>query len=120
MEEPIKKAERVEEEIHAAHPVRRILLLDVLADKDSRLVFYWTAGFLLLGTLVYHWLEGWSYLDSFYFSLISMTTIGYGDLSPTTPISKVFTIIFVINGIAILLTMFDQIQTVRTRGRQQG
>ena len=95
------------------HPVRNLFLVDVLRDKDSRPVFIWAGTVLLLGTLVYHWLEGWSYLDSLYFCVISLATIGYGDLTPTTPEAKIFTIFYVINGIVILLALFDRIRAVR-------
>jgi len=47
--------------------------------------------------------------------VISLATIGYGDLTPTTPEAKVFTIIYVINGIAILLALFDRVRAVRTQ-----
>lgn len=110
---PIKEAELVGKEIRAVHPVQKFLLLDVLRDKDSRLVFYWTLAVLVIGTFVYHWLEGWSYLDAFYFCVISLATIGYGDLVPSTPEAKIFTIIYVINGIAILLALFDRVRVVR-------
>jgi len=111
--EPIKEVETVGKDIRTLHPLQRFLLLDVLRDKDSRLVFYWAMGMLVIGTLIYHWLEGWSYLDALYFCVISLATIGYGDLTPTTPEAKVFTIIYVINGIAILLALFDRVREVR-------
>jgi voltage-gated potassium channel len=111
--EPIKKAKSAGKEIRAANPLKRLFLLDLISDKDSRLVFYWTAGLLVVGTLIYHWLEGWSYLDALYFCVISLATIGYGDLTPTTPEAKIFTIIYVINGIALLLMLFDRIRAVR-------
>jgi voltage-gated potassium channel len=111
--EPIKEAEIVGKEIRSVHPLQKFLLLDVLRDKESRLVFYWALVVLVIGTLVYHWLEGWSYLDASYFCVISLATIGYGDLTPTTPGAKMFTIIYVINGIAILMALIDRVRAVR-------
>lgn len=111
--EPIKEVETVGREIRAIHPVQRFLLIDVMRDKESRLVIYWAMAVLFIGTLFYHWFEGWSYLDALYFCVISLATIGYGDLTPTTPEAKIFTIIYVINGIAILLALFDRVRVVR-------
>ncbi len=112
-EEPLRKM--VEEDVRAYHPIRSLFLWDVLTDRDSRPALIWAGLTLLLGTLVYHWLEGWSYLDALYFCVISLATIGYGDLTPTTPLARAFTIIYVLNGIAILLALFDRIRIVRTQ-----
>ena len=108
----------VEEVVQARkriRPLQRLLLLDVFRDKESRPVFYWAAGMLVAGVVVYHWLEGWSYLDALYFCVVSLATVGYGDLTPTTPLAKLFTIIYLINGIGILLALFDRIRVVRAR-----
>ena len=117
--EPLERAETAAADVRKARPLQRLLLIDVLRDKESRLVFYWAGGVLLIGTFVYHWLEGWSYLDSLYFCVISLATIGYGDLTPTTPAAKIFTIIYIINGIGILLALFDRIRAVRHLPLQQ-
>ena len=87
----------------------------MLSDKESRPVFYWAGGMLLGGVLAYHWLEGWSYLDALYFCVVSLATVGYGDFTPTTPIGRLFTIFYLINGIAILLALFDRLRVVRAR-----
>lgn len=34
--------------------------------------------------------QGWSYFDGFYFAFVSLTTIGYGDVSPISPSGKSF------------------------------
>jgi hypothetical protein len=68
-----------------------------------------------LGTLIYYWLEGWSLLDSAYFVVVTLTTIGFGDLAPTKPITKLVTIFYGLNGVAILLMLLDQIRRLRDR-----
>lgn len=116
--EPTKSTppiQHVEQEFKTYHPIRSLFLIDVLRDHDSRPVLTYAVITLLLGTLVYHWLEGWNYLDALYFCVISLATIGYGDFVPTTQIGRAFTIIYVINGIVILLALFDRIRIVRAR-----
>jgi hypothetical protein len=112
-EEPL--VQEVEQARKRIRPLQRLLLLDVIRDKESRPVFYWAAGVLVAGVIIYHWLEGWSYLDALYFCVVSLATVGYGDLTPTTPLARLFTIIYLINGIGILLALFDRIRVVRTR-----
>jgi voltage-gated potassium channel len=41
----------------------------------------------------YHWVEGWRHLDSLCFCMVSRGTVGYGDITPTTPVAKIFTMI---------------------------
>lgn len=65
---------------------------------------------LLIGSsIVYSHLEHWSFLDSFYFSTTTMTTIGFGDMHPSTPLSKVFTIFFILTGVTIMLYVLSQL-----------
>lgn len=56
---------------------------------------------IFIGTIFYHNVEGWRYLDSLYFTVVTMTTIGYGDFTPQTDIGKVFTIFFIFSGISV-------------------
>jgi len=66
---------------------------------------------LLIGTFVYHEIEGWSYVDSLYFTTVTVTTVGYGDFVPLTTNGKLFTIFFSISGIGLalyILTVFGK------------
>ncbi|MCB0210319.1 MAG: potassium channel protein [Anaerolineae bacterium] len=47
---------------------------------------------LLIGTLGYHRLEGWPLMDGLYMTVITMTTIGYGEIGPLSQIGRIFTI----------------------------
>lgn len=46
--------------------------------------------------------EEWTVLDSLYFTLVMLTTIGYGDMTPSRPISKLFAAFFALGGIIVL------------------
>ncbi len=91
----------------------RSLLLDVLFDRKARPIFIYAGANMVVGALIYRWLEDWSWLDSFYFVMITLTTIGYGDLHPTTSLTKLITIFYSLNGVAILLMLLGEIQRVR-------
>lgn len=56
---------------------------------------------VVVGTLVYSKLEGWSLLDSLYATIITMTTVGYGDLSPQSAAGRIFAIFFALSAIGI-------------------
>jgi len=55
----------------------------------------------LLGTLGYHYLEGWDTLDGLYMTIITMTTIGYGEIRPLSDIGRLFTIILIFISVGI-------------------
>ncbi|PIE85097.1 hypothetical protein CSA08_03555 [Candidatus Gracilibacteria bacterium] len=69
------------------------------------------AGWLALGTFMYHFLEKWSLITSFYFSAITLTTVGYGDLHPTTEISRLFTAFYVLDGTTIVVAALGVVGT---------
>ena len=61
-------------------------------------------GMIVLGTVVYKFLEGWTWIQSFYFSVITLSTVGYGDLHPTNDVSRLFTAFYILLGVAIALS----------------
>ena len=57
---------------------------------------------LLAGGAVFYWqVEGWSLLDALYFCVMTMATVGYGDLAPGTPLAKAFTIGYAMLGVGL-------------------
>lgn len=93
--------------------LQRFFFLDAFQDGAARPILIYVAVMLASCSLVYHLLEGWSLLDSFYFVAITFTTIGYGDFSPTQPLTKLLTIFLAFNGVAVLLMLLDEIQRIR-------
>jgi hypothetical protein len=57
---------------------------------------------LLSGTVFFTLVEGWSVLDSFYFSVTTLTTVGFGDPAPTTAAGKIFTMVYIFVGLGVI------------------
>ena len=55
------------------------------------------------GTGAFMYLEGWSFVDAIYFSVVTVATVGYGDVHPLTPAGKAFTIVLIITGVGTFL-----------------
>ena len=77
---------------------------------------------LLSGTIFYSLQEGWSIVDAFYFSVTTLTTVGLGDLTPTTTVGKLFTVFYIFAGLSLVLGFIDTVakETFRSRTRGQG
>lgn len=80
------------------------VLVDLLRKPKYRAVLIWMALILLMGTVFYHRIEGWSWVDSFYFSVVTLATVGYGDFAPTTDGSKLFTVAYIFIGFSVFIT----------------
>jgi hypothetical protein len=81
--------------------------------RVKRKLFY---AILLLATIyiiaieIYHTVEGWDWIDSVYFTTSTITTVGYGDVTPQTEVGKLVTIPLMFIGIAIGLYAIYSIQ----------
>lgn len=58
---------------------------------------------MLLGTVGFMLVEGLSPVDAFYFSLVTVTTVGYGDIHPATQAGKLLAVILIISGVGTFL-----------------
>lgn len=70
---------------------------------------------LISGMVFYRSVEGWSWIDSLYFSATTVSTVGFGDLSPKTDLGKVFTVIYMFVGIGVFVLLFSQLAKAMLR-----
>ena len=62
---------------------------------------------IVVGTVAYHLIEHLSWLNAYYFSVITLATVGYGDITPHTSAGKIFTTFYVMFGIGIITTFLS-------------
>lgn len=94
-------------------------LRGIWRDPASHNILFAAGMLLLAGTLIFMILERWSLVDAFYFSFITLATIGYGDISPTTDLSKIVTVIYGIAGLGVMAALISSIASQGWRSRER-
>jgi voltage-gated potassium channel len=69
-----------------------------------------SAGLLLFtGVIFYMIVEKWTFVDALYFSVTTLTTVGFGNPAPTTDLGKLFTVFFVLSGVGMFLAVINAV-----------
>jgi len=55
-----------------------------------------------LGTLGFHYIEGWAWFDGFYMVITTLTTIGYQEVHPLSHAGRVFNVFIILGGVSLL------------------
>jgi voltage-gated potassium channel Kch len=89
----------------------------VIRDPEGKVLLIGAATMVGVGTIAYHFLEGWSFVDSLYFSVVTLATVGFGDLTPTTVPAKLFTVGYIVVGIGIVAAFASELTKFRKAER---
>lgn len=57
------------------------------------------------GTALFHWLEDYTLIQSFYFSVTTMTTVGYGDVVPTNDTTRLVVSIYILIAVSLYVSL---------------
>lgn len=68
-------------------------------------------GLFIYGILGSYFIMGYDIIDSIYYAVITMTTVGYGDFTPHTGIQKTFATTLALGGVALLAYVFNILLT---------
>jgi len=66
-------------------------------------------GLLLIGTIFYSLVEKLPIVDAFYLSGATLTTLGFGDITPITNVGKVFSVFYALAGIGTLFFIMGKL-----------
>ena len=73
-----------------------------LAEPEFRGLLYMVAVVVTSGTVFYRLVERWGWVDSLYFTMVTLTTVGYGDAAPITMPGKLMACVIMLTGFAII------------------
>ena len=57
---------------------------------------------LVVGAGGFMWIEGWDLRESFYMTVITLSTVGFGEVRPLSEAGRVFTVFLILGGVATL------------------
>ncbi|MFA7009564.1 MAG: NAD-binding protein, partial [Elusimicrobiales bacterium] len=89
-----------------------------MKDIKNRIIVTLTALLALFsaGVSGYMLIEGWNFLDALYMTVITLATIGYGEVHPLSTSGRIFTIMLILGGIGTMTYIFSSITALLIEG----
>lgn len=75
---------------------------------------------LCTGVIGYRFIEGWSWFEAFYMTVITLATVGYGEIHTLSYAGRVFTIFLIFGGMGILLYGVTEVTVFVVEGEMTG
>ena len=71
------------------------------------------------GTVFFKLVEGWTWLDAYFFTVVTISTVGYGSLVPATAAGKIGTTVFIFVGLGVFAVAIQQFGVYTMRKREE-
>lgn len=93
-----------------------------MTSTPRKLIQISSVVFLILcsGVLGYHLIEGWTFFDSLYMTVITLATVGYGEIHPLSHAGRLFTVFLIFGGMGILLYGVTEMTAFFVEGEMTG
>lgn len=92
----------------AFHKLARAMAA-VWRDPETKALPVVAGALVVSGTLFYWRVEDWTIVESLYFSVVTLTTVGFGDFAPTSDAGQIFTIFYILTGIGVFVALLASV-----------
>ncbi|MDP7152512.1 MAG: potassium channel family protein [Paracoccaceae bacterium] len=82
-------------------------------------ILFSLALIVISGTIFFRVVEGWNWLDSYFFTVVTLSTVGYGSLVPATALGKIGTTVFIFLGLGVFAVAIQQFGMFAMRKREK-
>lgn len=82
-------------------------MLAIFKHKRIKWLLALSVGVFVFGTILFAVLEDWSYVDAFYYTVATVTTVGFGDVVVESPASKIIASIFMLLTVPLILIAIE-------------
>ena len=89
-------------------------------DPETRALPLVAGALVLTGTIFYWRTEDWTLIQALYFSVVTLTTVGYGDLHPTSAGTQIFTIIYILTGLGVFVALLASVAQKYIEQKSEG
>jgi hypothetical protein len=90
-------------------------------NKSQWILFFSFVGVVFGGSLAFWWVEdGWTWLDALYMTIISVTTVGYGEVQPLSSAGRVVAMLVLFGGLGIFGLVISQVTSYAVGGALEG
>jgi len=93
-------------------------LRDVWLDDRVRGLLLFAISMIALATVTFWLVEGWSLLDAAFFSVVTISTVGYGELVPQTAVGKIFAMFYILIGLGVFVAAASAVAEALLRRRE--
>lgn len=94
-------------------------LAAVWRDPETKALPVVAGALVITGTLFYWRFEDWTIIEALYFSVVTLTTVGFGDYSPTNAGTQLFTIVYILTGLGVLVALLSSVAQQYLRQRAE-
>lgn len=78
-------------------------LSDVFSDAKVRALLLFTLSLIGLAAFLFWLIEGWPLIDAAFFAVVTISTVGYGNLTPETVAGKIICMVYIMLGLGVFV-----------------